>query len=121
MVARDRDDLLERLPAGRAEPLEAGELQLDRHAGRAGRDDRRAAVLRDGLAVCARARRAAPGSPADPLHGLWPQCCRVGVEPEYDATAALLNERRKPVGEMRRRAPGSQGLTRRRQVLARRS
>ena len=68
-------------------------------------------------AVCARARRAAPGSPPDPRHGLRPQRCRVGVEPEHDTTAALLNERRKPVGEMRRRAPGSQGLTRRRRVL----
>jgi hypothetical protein len=49
VIARDRDDLLERLPAGRAEPLEASELGLDRDAGGPGGDDRRAAVLHDGL------------------------------------------------------------------------
>ena len=73
VVTRDRDHLLERLPPGSTQPLEAGELRLDRHAGRAGRDDRRAAVLGDGLCrVRPREARGARVSP-DPLHGLWPQ------------------------------------------------
>ena len=73
VVVRDRHHLLQRLPAGSAEPLEAGQLRLHRHAGRARRDDRRAAVLRDGLCRAhpreVRSTRVAP----DPLHGLRPQ------------------------------------------------
>ena len=46
--------------------------------------------------------------PADPLDRARPQRGRIGVEPEHDLAAALLYERRKPVGEMPRR-PGGQG------------
>jgi hypothetical protein len=72
VVVRDRDHLLQRLPSGGAEPLEAGELRLHGHTGRAGRDDRRAAVLRDGLCrAYPREMRKTRVSP-DPLHGLRP-------------------------------------------------
>ena len=107
-------DLLERLPAGRAEPLEARELRLDRDTRGPGGDDRRTAVLGHRLRG-ARARQVRRvRASADARERLRPQRCRVGVEPEHDTTAALLHERRQPVGEMqRRRAPGSQGLIRR--------
>ena len=76
VVARDRHHLLQRLPAGGAEPLEAGELRLHGHTGRAGGDDRRSAMLRYGLC---RARPREVPSPTrvarvspDPLHGFRP-------------------------------------------------
>ena len=111
VVGRDRHDLLERVPSGRAEPLEAGELRLDRHAGGPGGDDRRAAVLDHGL------RGASAGQPwvvvdsSEPLQRNRPQRRRIGIEPEHDAAAALLYERRKPVGEMPL-PPGGQGSRR---------
>jgi hypothetical protein len=43
-----------------------------------------------------------PAQSLDALYCLRPERSRVGIEPEYDATAALLNERRKPVTEMSR-------------------
>ena len=47
----DRPDLGKSRPAGRAEPLEAGELRLDGDAGRAGALDQRAAVGDEGAAA----------------------------------------------------------------------
>jgi len=49
VLARRRDGVLERDPAARPEPLEAGELQLDRDACRRGRLDYRTAMRREGL------------------------------------------------------------------------
>src|SRR5687767_141750 len=40
---------------------------------------------------------------------LWPEARRIRIQTEHDAAAALLHERRKPVGEMQPQAPG-QGL-----------
>ena len=47
-VARRSTGLRQRVPARRAEALEAGQLRLDRDAGRAGRVDDGSAVGRDG-------------------------------------------------------------------------
>jgi hypothetical protein len=70
---------LERRPAGRAEALEAGELRLDGDAGGGGGRDQRQAVGRNRVGVV-------PGR----------------VEAEADLAAALIDERRKPVGKGRR-------------------
>ena len=92
-VARRRSSAAQ---PGRAEALEARELRLDRDAGRAGRLDRRDAVARRRRRPCASAGSpaAAAASSAD-----GPELGRVGVEPEHDLAAALLYERREPVGE----------------------
>ena len=90
-----RADLFQRRPAGGAEPLEAGELRLDRDAGRAGALDQRAAVGGDGTA-----RRPRAGVPSTVGPEVLPgQLRRVGVETEADLAAALLDERRQPVRE----------------------
>ena len=87
----------ERSPARRAEPLEAGELRLDRDAGLAGGGDHRAAVRRDcggrllGGAALARGTRRGGG----------PEPRRVGIEPEDDLRLAPLDEARQPVREAR--------------------
>ena len=90
-LAGGGDDRLERPPARPAEALEAGELRLGGDAGGAGRRDQRQAVLGDrvgrGLGGSARRPRARP------------QRGRIGVEPEADLAAALVDERREPVGE----------------------
>jgi hypothetical protein len=49
VLARGRDGVLERDPAARPEPLETGELQLDRHACGRGCLDDGTAMRRDGL------------------------------------------------------------------------
>ena len=95
-------DLGERRPAGRAEALEAGELRLDRDAGGAGALDQRAAVGDDRGGGQLGGQRAGTGGHR-PLPG---QLGRVGVEAEADLAAALLDERRQPIGEQR------QGLSR---------
>jgi hypothetical protein len=102
-LLRRGGDRLEGAPAHGAEPLEAGQLRLDGNAGRPGGVDGTDAVLGDrsgreesdlalvgGLAV--RADRAGPE-----LGG-------VGIEPEADLAAALLDEPRQPVGECGARA-----------------
>ncbi len=106
VVACDRGGALERVPAGGAEALEAGQLELDGHTGRSGRHDRGAAVLRHGLggAGAGEVPRIRPS--AEVLQRLWPQRGRVWVKTEYDAAAALFDERRKPVAEMPSRTPG---------------
>ena len=94
--ARGRGRLLERPPAGGAEPLEAGELELDGHA-------RRPGGLDGGARSGARPRRRWPRpdrSSAGALERRRPEGRRVGVEPQHDLAAALLYERRKPVGEV---------------------
>ena len=68
--------------AGPAATIAARQCSVTASAVRAAREVRR--------------RRAA----RDARHGLGPQRGRVGVKPEHDTTAALFNERRKPVGEM---------------------
>jgi hypothetical protein len=68
--------LLEGAPARGAEALEAGQLCLDRDAGRGGRLDQRRALFGDRPCVV-------PG----------------GIETEADLAAALADERREPVGE----------------------
>ena len=88
-------NLFQRRPAGRAQALEAGELRLDRDAGRAGLLDQPAAVVGDrgGRRLGGRCLGAASG----PVPG---QLGRVGVEAEADLTAALFDERREPIREM---------------------
>jgi hypothetical protein len=88
------DDALERAPAGRAEALEAGELRLDRDAGRAGALDQRETVGDDGAG--GDLGRCALDGGTQVLAG---QLRRVGVEAEADLTAALFDERRQPVCE----------------------
>jgi len=93
-----RADLGQRRPAGSAEALEAGELGLDRDAGRAGAVDQGAAVLGDSGGGALGGRGALT---AGPVPG---QLGRVGVEAEADLAAALRNERREPIGEVRQGA-----------------
>ena len=45
------------------------------------------------------------GASGQPLDRGRPQGRRVRVEAEHDTTAALVNERREPVGEVRAQAP----------------
>jgi hypothetical protein len=45
-------------------------------------------------------QRAAVRASAEVLEGLGPERGGIRVEPEDDTTAALVDERRKPVGEM---------------------
>src|SRR6185503_2978037 len=84
-----------------AQPLEARELELDRHARPARGLDRRAAVARDRvrgqpppLGEILDRRRLGPDRDL-------PQLGRVGVEAEDDLAAALLDERRNSICEMR--------------------
>lgn len=86
-------DLGERRPTGRAEPLEAGELGLDRDAGGTGALDQRATVGDDrpGRTLGSRG-----GRNVRPLPG---ELRRIGVEAEADLAAALFDERRKPIRE----------------------
>ena len=88
-----RADLAQRRPAGRPEPLEAGELGLDRDAGRPCSLDQRATVRRHGLgrALGGRGSAERPSRPGE--------LRRVGVETEADLAAALFDERRKPICE----------------------
>jgi hypothetical protein len=87
-------DLSQGGPAGRPEPLEAGELRLDRDAGRARPLDQAAAVGRDGCR--GQLGGGLAGGQLDRVRGELP---RVGVEPEADLAAALLYERREPIRE----------------------
>ncbi len=100
VVAGDRDRALECLPAGRAQALEAGHLELHRDARGSGRHDRGPAVLGDRVGRSG-AREASAGLALPLRHGPGPQGRRIGVQPEHDATATLFHERRQPVGEVR--------------------
>ena len=81
MLARRLRRALERLPAGGAEALEAGELELDRDA---------------------RTRRA-PDQLLTPPGDIVTRA-RFGVETEADLAAPVLGEGGQPVGEWRGRA-----------------
>ena len=105
VVPRDGDHLLERLPTRGAEALEAGQLRLDRHAGRARGDDRRPAVLGHRLGGQDPSEVRLGGPPSQALDRSRPQGGGIGIESEHDTTAALVDERRKPVGEVRARGP----------------
>jgi hypothetical protein len=74
--------------------LEAGELRLDRNAGRPGRLDQPVALLVD------RDRRPL-GDVAQIALGrrVRRQGARIRIQPEADLAAALLDERGQPVGE----------------------
>jgi hypothetical protein len=87
------------LPARRSEPLEAGELGLDRDAGGAGALDQVTAVVGDcgGSQLGGRCLGVARARPAPGQLG------RVGVEAETDLAAALLDERREPIGKASQR------------------
>ena len=80
----------ERLPAGCAEPLEAGELQLHRDAGRPRPSISSPQAASTALAAAPRARRPGPWR-REPR--------RVGVEAEADLALALVDERRQAVRE----------------------
>ena len=93
-------------PAGRAEALEAGDLRLDGDAGRAGGVDHGEAVALDGggraLGGAGGLGRLGPiGADRTGPDRARPQRGRVGVEAQHDLAAALLYERREPVGETR--------------------
>lgn len=86
------DDALQCPPAGPTEPLEAGELRFDRDAGRARGRNQLAAVLQNGIGGGLGGRAIAlPRPPLEPV--------RIRVEPETDLAAALVYERREPVGK----------------------
>jgi len=91
-----RAHLGKRPPACGAEPLEAGELELDRYARRSRGIDRRSAVPHD------RIRRPLDGIALTRVarHRRRPQCRGIGIEPEHDPAAPLLDERGEPVGEV---------------------
>jgi hypothetical protein len=88
---------LERRPAGRAEALEAGQLELDRDAGLLRRVDHGAAVRRyrsrGALTWSTPGRRCA--------QRVGPQPRRVGVEAQDDLGLARDDELGQPIGEMR--------------------
>ena len=87
-------DLVQRPPAVLTEPLEAGELGLDRHAGRSGHLDQPVALLIHGN------RRPLGGVPQITLRCRFRgQGARVRIEPEADLAPALLDERRQPIRE----------------------
>ncbi len=89
---RGVDHTLKRAPAGPTEALEAGELRLDRDARRPGRLDQRTAVRENGVGGGLGGRTfALPRPPLEPV--------RIRIEPETDLAAALLDERRQPVGK----------------------
>ena len=81
-------------PAGGAEALEAGELRLDRDAGRAGALDQAATVGDD-----RGARQLGGGAGVARLRPLPGEFGRVGVEAETDLAATLRDERREPIRE----------------------
>ena len=93
--ARVVDGRLQRGPAVRAEALEARELRLDGHAGRAGGVDERGAVLADGGRGALRGR--AVGGRA--LDRLRPQARRIGVQAQHDLRLARRDERGEAVAE----------------------
>jgi hypothetical protein len=90
-------DLCQGGPARRAQPLETGELGLDRDAGGAGKLDQPSAVEGDGV------RRQLGGRPlglgARIRSGEFP---RIRVEAKADLAAALIDERREPICERSR-------------------
>ena len=92
-VVRGSDAAPRRLPPRRAEALEAGELELDRDAGRPGALDQLGAVRRDGAGSVFRGRIVGAVAAARAELG------RIGVEPEDDLAAAVLDRRREPVGK----------------------
>jgi hypothetical protein len=100
-LARRLGGLSERLPARRAEALEASELELDRDASRAGALDQPPAVASDGR--CRGVRRRAGGR----LPGIGVERGGIGVEAETDLTAPLLDELGEPIGERRLQFPGA--------------
>jgi hypothetical protein len=63
-------------------------------------------VVHDGLGRMGAGEAPAGRRAAEPLERLRPERSGIGIEPEYDATAALLDERREPVAEMQSRSPG---------------
>ncbi len=92
-------DAFEGGPARCSQALEAGELRLDRDAGRAGLADQVAAVLGDRGGSQLGGRRLGIAR-LRPLPG---QLGRVGVEAEADLAATLFDERRKPIGKASQR------------------
>jgi hypothetical protein len=87
-------DLVERPPAVLTQSFEAGELRLDRDAGRPGRLDQPVALLVD------RNRRPFGDVAEITLGGgVRRQGARIRIQPEADLAAALLDERGQPVGE----------------------
>jgi hypothetical protein len=92
-----RDGLFKRSPAGRAEPLKAGELKLYTDTIAADRGDDRAAVGRYGAGGSLNRRLA--GDAVDGLDRRPPEPGRVGVETDDELTLSFLNERGEPVAE----------------------
>ena len=87
MLAGTADGLLQGSPTGRAQPLEASQLELDRHAVLAGGLDRQGAMRRD------RARRLFSGwgfacGRARIVVRARPQPRRIGIQPEDELRSA---------------------------------
>src|SRR5689334_19187176 len=94
-----RDRLLKCGPAVGAEPLEARELGLDRHACGPRRGYRELAVMHDRLSGRARTVRGFGPCQARPSYGLGPQPGRVRIETQNDLALPLFNKNGKPVAE----------------------
>lgn len=112
-------DLMQSRPAGRAETLEAGQLRLDRNAGRTGPLDQPLAVANDGLgcpsrriqrvkqliwlidlSIGRRSTNAVAMNGNGVLRIQRPrEAQRIRIEPETDLAAALFDERRQPICE----------------------
>lgn len=97
MLVDRRDGLLKRSPAGRPEPLKAGELKLYSYTVTADRGDYRAAVGRYRSRGSVNRRLA--GDAVNGLDRRPPESGRVGVETEDELTLSFLNERGEPVAE----------------------
>ena len=93
------DHRLQRRPPGRAQPLEAGQLGLDRHARRPRRVDHHSAVAHDGSGGTVRSRCAGSGSYTGELARRGPQRRGVRIETEHDLRLAFGDARRKGVAE----------------------
>jgi hypothetical protein len=99
-VARDGHDILECLPARRAQPFEAGELKLYGDARRPCCHDQAAAVSGDGSAGTL-----GGGAFARHLDRRRQQSQRVGIEAERDLALTLGYRRGEPISEISRGGP----------------
>ena len=102
-----RDDLGQRRPAGRSEPLEARDLELDRDAVLGHRLDRRARSAPRPRVRRTRVDRRASHRPARQLDARGPQPGRIRVEPQHQLGLARGDLSSQPVAEpLPARCPG---------------
>jgi hypothetical protein len=92
------DGRCQRVEAGRAETLEAGDLRLDGDDGVTDGVDDRAAVGQD---TCRGTGRGGTTEHAGRgIVGLGPELARIGIEPEHDLRLALGHDGGESVGYM---------------------